>query len=143
MRGFEYEAARAVIFGVYDNRTFAGTDALAMNVQPETVAFLQYANGNSHWNGYKFYFEGDRLFNQKFFAAMNSFGIKTFRYVLSVDSETQRRRFAERGSNQPEKFLKGQQTKINRLCAAFPPIDTVALRTEEETEAFAAKLIAL
>lgn len=112
---------------------FSGTDALAMNIQPAVVAFLEGVRPRL------LFAEGDRLANDKFFAAAEAMG-----YVLSVYqlwgpkvAETQR---SARGSQQDPSWLAGRATKVKGLrqrwnglvLPAGAPLAELAARMDDE-----------
>lgn len=105
-----------VILGKYeDGETFAGTDRMSMAVQPQAVAFMNSLKGSEIKN---VVFEGDRLTNQSFLEfLLNDFGASII--YLDVPEEERQRRYAERGSNQSEQFLRGRVTKYANLRTNF------------------------
>lgn len=98
------------IIGKYEEGvTFPGTDVLAMNVMPKAEEFVQTIPSN-------ILFEGDRLTSQKFFELLGSLPDTEFKIIIITSDENELlRRYAERGSNQSETFLKGRTTKINNI----------------------------
>lgn len=118
------------ILGRYpENEVFGGTDRLSMAVQPKAKAFVE--STNSH-----VLFEGDRLFNLSFLTHVKELG-KHGLHIVSLETEETElpSRYASRGSNQSEKFIKGRRTKVakvlsqlNQFAKTFPhnePTDTV------------------
>jgi GTPase SAR1 family protein len=90
---------------------YPGTDTLAMNAQPKVATFIE---------GYRPEFllaEGDRLANEKFFTSLAALGYN-LSVVGLVGSDVAARQRAVRKSNQNATWLKGRQTKVNRLLDA-------------------------
>lgn len=94
---------------------FAGTDALAMNIQPKVVEWLQQ-------QPYSVLFaEGDRLANDKFFQAVIDAGYE-LRIIMcepaaAIAADRRRARaFALRRSEQNPQWLKGRQSKVINLA---------------------------
>ena len=89
---------------------FGGTDALAMNIQPRVVEWL---SGQPYP---LILAEGDRLANAKFFRAITALGLAptVVRLVVDPPDLVWARRQA-RGSNQNVTWLRGRQTKVERL----------------------------
>ena len=102
------------ILGKYEaNSVFAGTDRLSMACQPAVQEWIQTHNCNV-------LFEGDRIFNQSFLEfAMNLPDTELQVVFLSAPKEELERRYAERGSDQDEKFLRGRETKYSNLLSNF------------------------
>lgn len=112
---------------------FAGTDAMAMNIQPAVLKWLE--TRPAQW----IVAEGDRLANDAFFA-----GAKARGYDLSVVyldcppevAEARRLKRAANGIPQNRIWVKGRETKVRRLAElwaplnwwidAGPPVDQVA-----------------
>ena len=101
------------LFGKYEEgEVFAGTDKLSMAVQP---AAINYLNNPSPVN----IFEGDRLTSAKFFQAAVDLGHEVSIIVLEVSDEVREQRYADRGSEQSEKFIQGRRTKIENIKDQF------------------------
>lgn len=102
------------VLGKYeDGELFAGTDRLSMAVQPVAQEFVSETTSNV-------LFEGDRIFNQSFLEF--SMGLKDVDLqvvYLKVPNDTLKQRYADRGSDQSETFLKGRATKYNNLLSNF------------------------
>ena len=111
-----YVSGNMRLFGKYaEGDTFAGTDKLSMAVQPVAIEYLQ---GNpSPVN----IFEGDRLTSVKFFHSAEQAGHEVSIIVLEVSDETRQARYAERGSDQNQKFIDGRRTKVNNIKEEFGP----------------------
>jgi broad-specificity NMP kinase len=102
------------VLGKYEEgETFAGTDRLSMAVQPIAQCFVTETKSNV-------LFEGDRIFNQSFLEfAMALPEVDLQVIYLKVSPETLTQRYADRGSDQSETFLKGRATKYNNILSNF------------------------
>jgi hypothetical protein len=102
------------ILGKYDDgETFAGTDRLSMAVQPVAQEFVRETTSN-------ILFEGDRIFNQSFLEfAMGLPNTDLQVIYLKVPDAMLKERYAERGSDQSETFLKGRATKYSNILSNF------------------------
>jgi broad-specificity NMP kinase len=102
------------VLGKYeDGETFAGTDRLSMAVQPVAQSFVAETTSN-------ILFEGDRIFNQSFLEfAMGLENTDLQVLYLKVPNDLLKQRYADRGSDQSETFLKGRATKYNNILSNF------------------------
>ena len=101
------------ILGKYEEgETFAGTDKLSMAVQPVATEFVKETTSNV-------LFEGDRIFNQSFLEMCMDLPVDLQVVFLKVPDGTLKERYAERGSDQSEQFLKGRATKYSNLLSNF------------------------
>jgi len=102
------------ILGKYeDGETFAGTDRLSMAVQPVAQKFVSETTSNV-------LFEGDRIFNQSFLEFAMALPAVDLQVVyLKVPDDMLKQRYADRGSDQSEIFLKGRATKYNNILSNF------------------------
>jgi hypothetical protein len=120
-----------VVLGKYEaGEVFAGTDRMSMAVQPEAVKFLKECQAR----GVKgLLFEGDRLTNLSFIEyCLDNYDTQIF--YLQVDPKTRDVRYAERGSNQDEKFLKGRETKYANILTNFNVMGAVTKVKHETPE---------
>lgn len=117
------------IIGKYEEgETFAGTDRLSMSVVPEAIKFVEGTSSN-------IMFEGDRLTGSKFFDFLVNLPETELKIiVLNVSSNTLKERYAERGSNQSETFLKGRKTKIGNIMTNFEYMDYITSFVNENEE---------
>jgi len=102
--------------------TFSGTDALALDVQPKALQFLEQAP-------YPIVLaEGDRLANGKFFMAVMALGYDL--HVVHVDCppDLAAARRAARGSEQDARWVQGRVTKVARLAAAYASVVSDAVQ---------------
>jgi broad-specificity NMP kinase len=102
------------VLGKYEEgETFAGTDRLSMAVQPVAQSFVTECTSN-------ILFEGDRIFNQSFLEFVMSLPNVDLQVVyLKAPKEVLQQRYADRGSDQSEQFLKGRETKYSNLLSNF------------------------
>ena len=105
------------VLGKYETgETFSGTDRLSMAVSPKAVDFV-HARPDEYIFG-----EGDRLNNKAFFnACMDDLTI----LHLTVSDEERQRRYKERGSDQPEKFIQTVGTKVKNIVEEFGDKQTI------------------
>lgn len=98
------------VFGKYEEgEVFPGTDKLSMAVQPVAQDFIGQTSSN-------ILFEGDRLTSQKFFDFLLGLPKTNVELiVLKARKDILTSRYAERGSDQSETFLKGRETKISNV----------------------------
>lgn len=102
------------VLGKYEEgETFAGTDRLSMAVQPKAIEFLTSTKDDV------IIFEGDRLSSINFLREAVKQGHKLDIIHLHVSDEERERRYAERGSEQDEKFISGRRTKVANICEEF------------------------
>lgn len=121
-----------IVLGVYDNvGIFEGTDKLSMSVQPHVERFVRGCD-----NDLVIIFEGDRLFNRKFLSFCDDFAGKSnvLKIVLSAPG-TYDARHEARGDTQSDTFLRGRDTKIKNIVAAFPECKTLNHTTPDDTTA--------
>ena len=102
------------VLGKYEEgETFAGTDRLSMAVQPVAQEFVSECKSN-------ILFEGDRIFNQSFLEfAMGLPEVELDVIFLKAPKDILEQRYADRGSDQSETFLKGRETKYSNLLSNF------------------------
>lgn len=102
------------ILGKYEEgEVFAGTDRLSMAVQPAVSEWIASHNCNV-------LFEGDRIFNQSFLEFAMGLPDTDLQVVfLNAPKDILEQRYADRGSDQSEQFLRGRETKYNNLLANF------------------------
>jgi broad-specificity NMP kinase len=102
------------ILGKYEKgEVFAGTDRLSMAVGPVATEFVKSTKSN-------IMFEGDRLTSKKFFDALIELpNTEVKMIVISIPENVFKERYAERGSEQNETFLKGRETKISNILTNF------------------------
>ena len=115
-----YTSGDLIVLGRYDEgETFGGTDRLAMNVMPEAIQFLQDTEEKI------IIFEGDRLNSSKFFNAALEAGYELNIINLIVLDNIREQRYADRGSDQDQKFINGRITKVKNIVEEFGPQQTL------------------
>jgi len=116
------------VLGKYEEgETFAGTDRLSMAVQPAVKEFVLSTTSN-------ILFEGDRVFNQSFLEFLAEQPDTELDIVfLTAEPDTLKARYADRGSDQSETFLKGRKTKYENLLTNFT-LMPYTLKFSNETE---------
>lgn len=115
-----YTSGDLIVLGRYDEgETFGGTDRLAMNVMPEAIQFLQDTEEKI------IIFEGDRLTSSKFFNAALEAGYELNIINLIVLDNIREQRYADRGSDQDQKFINGRITKVKNIVEEFGPQQTL------------------
>jgi len=102
------------ILGKYEEgEVFSGTDRMSMAVQPEAIKFLSTLNDSS-----VVLYEGDRLFTSSFLEdCAEKYTLEII--YLSTLKEVRTTRYAERGSNQNETWLRGRESKIGNILTNF------------------------
>jgi len=107
------------ILGKYeDGETFSGTDRLSMAVAPKAIEWLSTEPDEIIVG------EGDRLNNKAFFEMARDLG-ELHIIQLTVSDEERERRYKERGSEQPEKFIQTVKTKCNNIAKHFGEQNTL------------------
>lgn len=133
LRGVNFPEFNAQIWGVYDQGVFSGTDRLSMSVQPSAQNYLLWQAGPMFWqsapdapdNRKSFViFEGDRLGNVSFLRFCQQRTNLSI-ICLVTNQEAINGRYAARGSQQSDKWLKGRGTKIANICKTFSTITQV------------------
>lgn len=96
--------------------TFSGTDRLSMAVAPKAIEWISNKPNEIIFG------EGDRLNNKAFFEAA---GDDLTIIHLTVNDTTREKRYAERGSDQSEKFIQTTKTKVQNIVDQFGPRATL------------------
>jgi P-loop Nucleotide Kinase3 len=115
-------------------QSFPGTDALALNVQPKVLRWLEDTT-ITHVLA-----EGDRLANGRFFQWLIEHGWNLRVARLRVSPSTARARREERESRQDDSWVESRRTKVDNLGALFPERTTNLWHEEGDTEAALAEL---
>lgn len=87
---------------------FPGTDRLPMDVQPRVLDWLESCP-------YDVVGEGDRLANEAFFTSVQQLGFTLTVALLDTPRRVAADRRFQRGSRQDAAWVKGRETKIERL----------------------------
>jgi hypothetical protein len=107
---------------------FSGTDALAMDVQPKVLQYLEAVRPRYVLG------EGDRLANAGFFGRLRELGYQTdILYLFGAHLAYERR--AARGSSQNPSWVQGRRTKADALAASHATQWLSAAGTPEELAA--------
>lgn len=98
------------VLGKYEEgHVFAGTDRMSMAVQPEAIKFLATLPTDAI-----VLYEGDRLFTASFLEdCLEKYDLNIV--YLSTEKNIRTQRYAERGSEQDETWLRGRETKISNI----------------------------
>lgn len=118
------EALNLYVLGLYELKTFDGTDRLPMNVAPTAETFVSQT-------GAHVLYEGDRLFTQKFLNHCYTVTDDVHIVCLEASEHIIENRYKIRGSAQSETFLKGRKTKLERIQKTFPTV-TLTNNTPEQ-----------
>lgn len=124
VRGQVHRADKVFVLGDYTDpqAKFSGTDKLAMNVQPQVVNFLISLMAAPEYADWTVWCEGDRLANASFLLAMTEAGMETRLVVLRASEEAKRKRHSARMDTQDPKWVKGRETKVEKLAALYREI---------------------
>lgn len=110
-----HSKTKTIILGDYSQPgTFGGTDKLSMAVQEEALEFLKGLEGVPC-----VLFEGDRLWNAKFFESLISAELSLKLIEVAAKDSTLGKRHKERKDTQSEKWLTGRLTKLSRIRENF------------------------
>jgi hypothetical protein len=96
--------------GDAERPNFPGTDALSMAVQPQVEDFITESRP------LRIVAEGDRLANDKFFQFLRRTGYHLTVAYLTAEPRTLAARRRERGSNQNPTWMRGRESKSERLA---------------------------
>jgi hypothetical protein len=116
-----FPESKSVVIGVYDEKTFSGTDRLNMAI---AVKFRDWATEkflDGKHDDWTMYWEGQRFST----APMFEFFYKNFDTTITlmeVSQEVLDERQNDRGNVQSASFLKGSRTRVNNLAAKFPVV---------------------
>lgn len=119
-----------IVLGIYDNRTFGGTDRLSMAAMPDAMRYLELLNTDPDRNGYTVLFEGDRLFSAKFIIFCQQLTASKFVYLEARNLAS---RHQDRNDTQSDSWLKGRQTKYSNLTTAHK-FEVYQHNTPQDTE---------
>lgn len=121
LNGTVYGQKQVILFGLYDDGDFTGTDRLAMNVAPDAKQFLEDATSHPEYSNYTILFEGDRLFTGPFIQhCRDECGPEnTWFPILTTSRSELDRRHQKRDDDQDDAWLKGRQTKYENLAADY------------------------
>lgn len=122
LRWMEFQKSQVAVLGQYPpvrdafalpaEAKFAGTDTLSMAVQPVAVEKLIEWEHDPLREGWTVIFEGDRLFNGKFYEALIRWTGRAEFFILTAPPELIDGRHTTRGDRQASAFIKGRRTKL-------------------------------
>ena len=128
-----FEQHQLGILGRYTpGERFPGTDRLSMSVQPHALAYLTWLHTSRTPQVRTVVFEGDRLFNLKFFSALRAAGIPYQVLGLQATEATKARRHRLRHDDQREVFLRSRATKVGNVLRVLGA-EVMMHETEEDT----------
>ena len=130
LRGHYYPSVDVLILGVYDDKTFSGTDRLSYSISPIFQKWIiehKYLDVNV-------FFEGDRLFTDTTANFLNENNINHEFIILTADKETIKKQLKKREAIENKKegdhFIKGRQTKMVNFKKNHK--DTKVLKNQEK-----------
>jgi len=113
-----YHDDKVIVAGIYDEQVFSGTDRLSKGVGPQFREWIAQKNENPEWDGWTFYWEGERFSNSKFFDFFRDECSDVTIYYLTADEKTLNERNANR-SNQNPSWRKGMATRMRNLREGY------------------------
>ena len=113
-----YHDDKVIVAGIYDEQVFSGTDRLSKGVGPQFREWIAQKNENPEWDGWTFYWEGERFSNSKFFDFFRDECSDVTIYYLTADEKTLTERNANR-SNQNPSWRKGMATRMRNLREGY------------------------
>jgi ABC-type dipeptide/oligopeptide/nickel transport system ATPase component len=114
-----YPDDKVIIAGIYDEQVFSGTDRMSKACGPKVREWLAQMNRDPEWDGYTFYWEGERFSNSKFFHFFYKECPEATVYFLNADPGPLDQRNAAR-SNQNPTWRKGMATRMRNLRENYP-----------------------
>lgn len=117
----EFPESKAFVAGVYDDAVFSGTDRLSKGCGPKYREWLAAKVSDPEYADWKFYWEGERFSNSKFFDFFLTLPVAPLTYYLEADAATLDERNAGR-SNQNPTWRKGMATRMRNLREGYPVV---------------------
>jgi hypothetical protein len=114
-----FPAEKVIVAGIYDENVFSGTDRLSKGCGPSYREWLKNKKDDPEWTDWRFYWEGERFSNSKFFDFFYEDYPDSTIYMLEADEETLNKRNEER-SNQNDSWRKGMATRMKNLSSRYP-----------------------
>ena len=114
-----FDESNVIVAGIYDEAVFSGTDRTAKSCGPKYRDWLASKIDDPEYADWKFYWEGERFSNSKFFDFFRNYGGHVVTYYLEADSEVLNERNAQR-SNQNPTWRKGMATRMRNLREGYP-----------------------
>ena len=116
----EYAKEKVFVAGYYDEQVFSGTDRLSKGCGPKYREWLLEKANDPQYADWKFYFEGERFSNSKFFDFFfQIYPSEVTVYFLDADENTLSERNKAR-SNQNDSWRKGMATRMSNLRKNYP-----------------------
>ena len=140
VKGHYFPEEKVVVLGLYDGENdFNGTDRLSMAVMPEAQDFLDEAQDLFGEESLTIFFEGDRLFSNKFIDhCMNHDKTSQTKWViLLIDEQVADFRHKDRDDDQSDKFISGRRTKYHRILERWDiaqSVEKLENNTSEDQE---------
>ena len=112
-----FSKQKTIVFGIYDESTFAGTDRLAKSVGPK---FREWVVQNKELlRDWELFSEGERFSNNPTLDHLFEHCDMELVCLVVSEGELARRR-AARNNTQNESWMKGMVTRVSNLCAKYP-----------------------
>lgn len=107
-----------------DRHPFGGTDALSMSVMPQALEWIQRQRDVP-----LIVAEGDRLASPRFYGASRRANRQVLIVWINGPTQAAARRIIRHPTQQNDSWVKGRQTKVERLARAQGAIELPAERT--------------
>lgn len=117
----EFTADKVIVAGIYDEQVFSGTDRLSKGCGPKYREWLSLRLADPAYADWRFYWEGERFSNSKFFDFFENLGDAVTVYYLEADEKLLSERNQAR-SNQNESWRKGMRTRMQNLHKRYSVI---------------------
>jgi len=114
-----FDESKVIVAGIYDDAVFSGTDRTAKSCGPKYREWLLAKVSDPEYADWKFYWEGERFSNSKFFDFFLTLPVQPVTYYLEADETTLNERNANR-SNQNPTWRKGMSTRMRNLRENYP-----------------------
>jgi hypothetical protein len=116
-----YPEDKVIVAGIYDEQVFSGTDRLSKGCGPKYREWLLAKVNDPEFSDWKFYWEGERFSNSKFFDFFRNLPVSPVTYYLEADAAVLNERNAKR-SNQNPTWRKGMATRMLNLREGYPVV---------------------
>lgn len=114
-----FAESKVIVAGIYDDAVFSGTDRTAKSCGPKFRDWLAAKVSDPEYADWRFYWEGERFSNSKFFDFFLTLPVQPVTYYLEADEATLNERNANR-SNQNPTWRKGMATRMRNLREGYP-----------------------
>ena len=115
----EFAEDKVFVAGIYDEAVFSGTDRTSKSCGPKYREWLSAKVADPEYSDWKFYWEGERFSNSKFFDFFLTLPVTPVTYYLAADETVLNERNAGR-SNQNPTWRKGMATRMRNLREGYP-----------------------